>query len=54
MFMLMTFVVFVLYGAFASLARTYIIGSPKAMKWLKRGFAGTFGLLGLKLALAER
>lgn len=53
-FMLMTFIVFVLYGAFASVARTYIIGSPTAMIWLKRGFAGTFGLLGLKLALAER
>ena len=53
-FMLMTFIVFVLYGAFASLARTYIIGSPKAMTWMKRGFAGTFGLLGLRLALAER
>lgn len=53
-FMLMTFIVFVLYGAFASLARTYVIDSPAIMKWLKRGFAGTFGFLGLKLALAER
>ncbi|MFK7864559.1 MAG: LysE family translocator [Pseudohongiellaceae bacterium] len=53
-FMLMTFVVFVLYGAFSSLARTYVIESPKIMIWLKRGFAGTFGALGLKLALSER
>ncbi len=54
MFMLMTFVVFVLYGAFASAARTYVIESPKIMIWLKRGFAGAFGILGLRLALAER
>jgi len=54
MFMLMTFVVFVLYGAFAAAARMYIIESPKAMLWLKRCFAGTFGMLGLRLAFAER
>lgn len=54
MFMLMTFVVFVFYGAFASTARMYVIESPKAMTWLKRCFAGTFGILGLRLALAER
>ena len=54
MFMLMTFLVFVLYGAFASAARQYVIESPKTMTWLKRCFAGTFGVLGLRLALAER
>lgn len=53
-FMVMTLVVFVLYGAFASAARLYIIESPRTMVWLQRGFAGTFGFLGLKLALAER
>jgi len=53
-FMVMTFVVFVLYGAFASIARQYVIESPKAMLWLKRSFAGTFGLLGLRLAFTDR
>jgi len=53
-FMLMTFVVFVFYGAFASFARKYVIESPIAMLWLKRCFAGTFGLLGLRLAFADR
>lgn len=52
-FMLMTFVVFVLYGAFASAARQYVLESPKIMVWLKRGFAGAFGFLGFKLALAD-
>jgi len=53
-FMLMTFVVFICYGAFASKARQYVINSPVVMSWMKRFFAGTFVFLGLKLALAER
>lgn len=53
-FMLMTFIVFVGYGACAALARDYVISRPAVMVWLKRTFAGTFGLLGLKLALSEQ
>ena len=53
-FMVMTFVVFVLYGTVASIARKHIIESPKIMNWLRRGFAGAFGVLGLKLALTDR
>lgn len=53
-FMLLTFVVFIGYGAFAALARDYVISRPAVMIWMKRLFAGTFGLLGLKLALADR
>lgn len=53
-FMVMTFVVFVFYGAFAAAARQYVIESPAVMTWLKRGFASAFGILGVKLALAER
>lgn len=52
-FMLMTFLVFVIYGAFAASARTYIIESPNAMRWMKRSFAGTFAFLGAKLALSD-
>ncbi|MBL6942516.1 MAG: LysE family translocator [Rhodospirillales bacterium] len=52
-FMLLTFVVFVGYGACAAFARDYIISRPAVMKWLKYCFAGTFGFLGLKLALFE-
>jgi len=52
-FMAMTFVVFVFYGAFASAARKYVIESPAAVVWIKRAFAGSFGLLGLRLALSE-
>lgn len=53
-FMALTFVVFVGYGAFASATRRYVIGRPAVMRWLRRGFAGAFGLLGLRLALSER
>jgi len=53
-FMLMTFVVFVFYGAFAAKARSMLMDSPKIFVWLKRCFAGTFGYLGLRLALESR
>jgi len=53
-FMFLTFVVFVGYGACASLARDTILSRPAVLVWLRRSFAGAFGLLGLKLALAER
>ncbi len=53
-FMLMTLVVFVIYGAFAARARTYVIESPAVLRWIKGIFAGTFAFLGLKLALADR
>ena len=52
-FMLMTFIVFVLYGAFASSARKYVIESPVFVVWIKRTFAASFGLLGLRLALSD-
>ncbi|WP_024518927.1 LysE family translocator [Bradyrhizobium sp. Tv2a-2] len=53
-FMLMTFVVFVLYGLFAARVRDHVISRPKVMAWLRRAFAGGFALLGAKLAFAER
>lgn len=52
-FMLLTFVVFVGYGMCASLAREYVISRPVVMLWMKRSFAGIFGLLGVKLALSD-
>ena len=56
-FVIMTFVVFVFYGAFAALARQYVINNPNVMKGVKGGkglFTASFGLLGLGLAFAER
>jgi threonine/homoserine/homoserine lactone efflux protein len=53
-FMLMTFAVFVLYGLFAAKVRDHVVSRPKVMAWLRRAFAGSFALLGAKLAFAER
>jgi threonine/homoserine/homoserine lactone efflux protein len=53
-FMLMTFVVFALYGLFAARVRDHVVSRPKVMRWLRRSFAGGFALLGAKLAFAER
>ena len=53
-FMLMTFVVFVIYGASASLTRDYVISRPAVLMWMRRSFAGAFCFLGLRLAFSER
>lgn len=53
-FMALTFIVFVGYGAFAAATRRYVISRPRVMLWLRRGFAGAFGALGLRLALSDR
>lgn len=50
---LLTFLIFVVYGATASLVHNYVIPRPKVMAWLKRGFAATFGILGAKLVFIE-
>lgn len=52
-FMALTFVIFVVYGAMAALARDYVISRPKVLIWIRRVFAGTFGALGAKLALSD-
>ncbi len=53
-FMALTFVVFIGYGLFAAATRSYLAAKPQAMTWLRRSFAGAFGLLGLRLAFADR
>ncbi len=53
-FMLLTFVVFVIYGAFASATRHYVLAKPRVLLWLKRVFAGAFVALGFKLALSTQ
>jgi threonine/homoserine/homoserine lactone efflux protein len=50
-FMALTFVVFVLYGVFAASARTWVLGSERAMTWLNRSFAAIFAALAGRLAL---
>ncbi|GGS21748.1 lysine transporter LysE [Streptomyces aureoverticillatus] len=49
-FMLVTLVVFALYGVFAAAVRDHVVGRPRVMSWLRRVFAGAFAALGVKLA----
>ena len=53
-FMLMTFAVFVVYGAFAASVRSHVISRPRILAWMRRAFAAAFVGLGAKLAVAER
>ncbi len=54
LFMLVTLVVFVAYGVFASWVRSRLIARPRILVWMRRAFAGAFLALGARLALAER
>ncbi|CAM5715563.1 LysE family translocator OS=Streptomyces alboniger OX=132473 GN=CP975_12375 PE=4 SV=1 [Streptomyces alboniger] len=49
-FMLVTFVVFLAFGQLAASVRSHVISRPRVMTWLRRSFAGTFVVLGAKLA----
>jgi threonine/homoserine/homoserine lactone efflux protein len=53
-FMLLTFVVFALYGVFAAAVRRHVIARPSVLLWMRRTFAGCFVALGAKLALSSR
>lgn len=53
-FMALTFVVFVGYGAFAAGIRSHVISRPQIMTWMRRTFAGAIVLLGARLALSQR
>jgi threonine/homoserine/homoserine lactone efflux protein len=53
-FMLLTFVVFLGYGLFASWVRSHVISRPRVLVWMRRVFASAFIALGAKLAFAER
>lgn len=50
-FMVMTFAVFALYGAFAATARDRILRSERLMAWLNRSFAALFAALAARLAM---
>jgi threonine/homoserine/homoserine lactone efflux protein len=53
-FMVMTFVVFVIYGLLAHTFRKAVIESPRVQAWLRRSFAAAFAGLALNLALSDR
>jgi threonine/homoserine/homoserine lactone efflux protein len=53
-FMLVTLVVFVLYGLFAAAIRTHVVSRPLVVARTRRAFALAFVALGARLALTER
>lgn len=53
-FMLMTLMVFVIYGLAAAAVRTHVISRPRVMTGMRLAFAGAFAALGARLALAQR
>ncbi|AXF84993.1 Homoserine/homoserine lactone efflux protein [Ephemeroptericola cinctiostellae] len=53
-FMLMTFIVFSMYGVLAASMRDHVVSRPNVMMWMRRSFAAAFGALAVKLALTER
>ena len=53
-FMLMTLIVFIIYGFLANSVRRHVVSSPKLVKWMQKSFAATFAALGLKLAFTDR
>lgn len=53
-FMLMTFVVFLLYGVLANAFCQFVLQSVRVQTILRRSFAAAFAGLGINLAFAER
>ena len=53
-FMLVTFAVFTLYGAFAGAVRQHVISRPRVLIWMRRVFGAAFVALAGRLALADR
>ena len=53
-FMLMTFVVFAVYGFLAHAFRSLVMNSERVQNWMRRSFAGAFAGLGLNLAFTEQ
>ena len=52
-FMLMTLVIFAVYGILASGISAYLINSPKAIRRIQRSFAVIFAVLAARLVLSE-
>jgi len=53
-FMLITLIVFSLYGVFAGIMRHHILSRTTVMNWLRRCFAAAFAALAVKLLMMER
>ncbi len=53
-FMLVTFVIFAIYGVFAAGVREHVISRPRVLAWMRRVFGGAFVALAGRLAFTQR
>ncbi len=53
-FMVLTFIVFATYGAFAAALRDKVLASSSVMAWMRRSFAAAFAVLAARLAVTDR
>jgi threonine/homoserine/homoserine lactone efflux protein len=53
-FMVMTFVVFAMYGVFAAAVRDQVLRRPRVLDGMRKAFAATFAALAGRLALESR
>jgi threonine/homoserine/homoserine lactone efflux protein len=53
-FMVLTLIVFIVYGKFAAVIRGHVISRPRVLRWMRRVFAGSFAALGASLAFTDR
>jgi len=53
-FMALTFLVFAVYARLAASLRQQVLNRPRIMLWTQRSFAAALGVMGLRLALADR
>jgi threonine/homoserine/homoserine lactone efflux protein len=53
-FMLLTLVVFVVYGVCAAAVRSQVIARPRVVAWMRRSFAGAYVALAGRLAVPDR
>jgi threonine/homoserine/homoserine lactone efflux protein len=53
-FMLVTLIVFALYGVLAAAVREHVLARPRVIQWIRRTFATAFVALSLRLAVADR
>ncbi|MBL1079918.1 LysE family translocator [Nocardia sp. 2] len=54
LFMLATFVVFAVYGAFAAAVRNHVISRPAVVTWMRRVFGASFVALAGRLAVQNQ
>lgn len=53
-FMAITLAIFAVYGVCAAWLRQYVVGRPRVMRWIGRGFAASFAVLAVMLAFTRQ